>query len=263
MKLYAITIVKNEADIIAYTLKKASEWADKIIVLDNGSTDGTWEIVKELSDKQIVAFKQDFGPYSDGMRSQVFHAFKHELTNEDWWVIQDSDEIYQESPKDFIFTNQGYCHHINGKKIDFLPSKEVFENSDAIHIGSFEKDFTLYSGNAWSEPRIMKNRYGMKWTKIWPDFLGVRCNETIHISHFPLRSKRQEQMRKSIRKESIERGGQVFGHWVQENTRNFDMIDSRTDQRDPFRVSVIRNKLNKQFIKKILYRILFGFKIVR
>ena len=34
-------LVKNEEDIIASTLKAAAEWSDKLIVLDNGSTDRT------------------------------------------------------------------------------------------------------------------------------------------------------------------------------------------------------------------------------
>ena len=48
MKIFAISIVKNEADVIEQNLKEAELWADKIFILDNGSTDGTWEIIQSL-----------------------------------------------------------------------------------------------------------------------------------------------------------------------------------------------------------------------
>ena len=48
MKIFAIMLVKNEADIVASVLKDAEKWADKIFILDNGSTDGTWEIIQSL-----------------------------------------------------------------------------------------------------------------------------------------------------------------------------------------------------------------------
>ena len=57
MKIYAISLIKNEADIIEKNLIEASKWCDKIFVYDNGSTDGTWEIVKSLSSNKIIPFK--------------------------------------------------------------------------------------------------------------------------------------------------------------------------------------------------------------
>lgn len=42
MNIYAIMLVKNEADIVKSVIKDAEKWADKIFILNNGSTDGTW-----------------------------------------------------------------------------------------------------------------------------------------------------------------------------------------------------------------------------
>jgi glycosyltransferase involved in cell wall biosynthesis len=57
MKIFAIMVVKNEVDIIAHTLRAASEWCDQIYVLDNGSDDGTWEVVEQMAreNRAIVA----------------------------------------------------------------------------------------------------------------------------------------------------------------------------------------------------------------
>jgi hypothetical protein len=39
MKIHAICVVKNEADIIEHTLRKAATWADRVLVFDAVSTD--------------------------------------------------------------------------------------------------------------------------------------------------------------------------------------------------------------------------------
>ena len=62
-KIYSLLLVKNEADIIRESLMAAIQWSDKVIVIDNGSTDGTWEIVQELAkqDPRIVAYMRSIG----------------------------------------------------------------------------------------------------------------------------------------------------------------------------------------------------------
>ena len=49
MKIHGLCVVKNEADIIEQTLRSAATWCDWIYVLDNGSSDGTWEKVQRLA----------------------------------------------------------------------------------------------------------------------------------------------------------------------------------------------------------------------
>jgi glycosyltransferase involved in cell wall biosynthesis len=224
MKIYGVCVVKNEGDIIRYSLTNAQTWADKIIVFDNGSTDGTWETVKEMSGEKIIAYKQDSRPYSDGLRADVFNAFKHELKNDDWWVIQDADEIFDDNPRDFIHRQIGYFHHINGKKIDFC-----FDLSqiDSINFaGEFSEDvrhFDHYTPEAWSEPRAIKHRINMEWLekKIWPTHMGLVCENAINIRHYPLRSLNQIKKRWETRKNVHKDGGQLFDHWEREDWREY------------------------------------------
>jgi glycosyltransferase involved in cell wall biosynthesis len=56
MKLNAICTIKNEVDIILETLDNALRFCDSIYVLDNGSTDGSWELIceKAKSDLRVV-----------------------------------------------------------------------------------------------------------------------------------------------------------------------------------------------------------------
>ena len=96
MKIYSLLLVKNEEDIIVSNLRAAAQWSDKLIVMDNGSTDNTWQIVQDLAKEypQIIPFAQDSQPFRIGLRALMFNAFKHEMTKDDWWCIRlDADEF--------------------------------------------------------------------------------------------------------------------------------------------------------------------------
>lgn len=69
-KIIACMVVKNEVDIIEYTLEQALKWADYILVLDNNSTDGTTDVIKKMSElEQKIIF---WGAMEDhlGIRSE-------------------------------------------------------------------------------------------------------------------------------------------------------------------------------------------------
>ena len=53
MKLSVVLITHNEAERLAATLE-AVAFADEIIVVDSGSTDGTLEIAREFTEKVLV-----------------------------------------------------------------------------------------------------------------------------------------------------------------------------------------------------------------
>src|SRR5579864_5160597 len=105
-KLYGLCLVKNEDDIIAQSLTYAAQYCDRIFVLDNGSTDETWGIVQLLAqhNKAVVPFKQTSKPFSNGLRAMVYNAMHRDLSEDDWWLILDSDEFLAEDPRPVIET---------------------------------------------------------------------------------------------------------------------------------------------------------------
>ncbi len=61
MSLSLCMIVKNEADVLGRALSDARVYADEIIVVDTGSTDGTKAVAREFTDKVYdFAWKDDF-----------------------------------------------------------------------------------------------------------------------------------------------------------------------------------------------------------
>ena len=222
MKLYAICLVKNEGDIIEYSLNCATQWADKVIVFDNGSTDDTWGVVNRMRNQKIIPFKQETVTYSDGLRADIFNGFKHEMKDGDWWVVQDVDEVYAESPRLFLERNKGCFHYVSGKKVDLSFN---FELIDSLKFsGVFEEDLHLFdrhSPDAWSEPRLVKHRKNMTWTRdsIWPSRMGVNCLQHINIKHYPLRSPQQIKQRWLTRQGLPQEDYMV--HWRTEDWRGY------------------------------------------
>jgi glycosyltransferase involved in cell wall biosynthesis len=266
MKIYAICVVKNEVDIIEYSIRCATDWADKVIILDNGSTDGTWEKVMAIKHPKVIPYKQITAPYSDGLRAKVFDAFKNELQHGDWWVIQDADEIFDQSPREFIQNQSGYFHHINGKKVDFCFDLTQLET--IIFSNNFETDahlFDYYSPIAWSEPRAIKHRSKLEWTKesIWPKHMGLVCDNAINIRHYPLRSREQIRKRWETRKNTSVGGGQYFNHWEKQDLKEYYSAKAVEQKRIESGENVFhhvkfaneyRQGFVKRFVKTILHR---------
>ena len=104
-KIYSLLLVKNEADVIEASITDACRWSDKIIVIDNGSTDGTWGKILALSKEhsQVVPFMQYSGTYHIGLRAKAFKAFRKQLTRRDWWCVRlDADEFYPGDVRKFL-----------------------------------------------------------------------------------------------------------------------------------------------------------------
>lgn len=98
-------LVQNEADIVGSVLKDAEKWADKIFILDNGSTDGTWEIIQSMSNNCITPWKQYFGAYHNGLRAEVYNNYKHLSEPGDWWCFKlDAYEFYYDNPRVLLST---------------------------------------------------------------------------------------------------------------------------------------------------------------
>lgn len=168
MKLYAICLIKNEEDIVAQTLTYATRYCDRIFVLDNGSTDATWDIVRDLSRKEerIVPFAQTTQPYSDGLRAMVYNEIHGNLSDDDWWMILDSDEFVAEDPKALIeIARRDGADVIRSWQIQFYFTEKDHEIWEAGRDGRDRPIFERrrhYLIN-WQEPRLFRNQTASPW----------------------------------------------------------------------------------------------------
>jgi len=89
MKIVAILRIKNEILVINKCLAKLSELVDEIIVLDNGSTDGTQNVYVNFP--KITKILHTEG-YDEG-RDKVMLLDEARKTNPDWILWIDGDEV--------------------------------------------------------------------------------------------------------------------------------------------------------------------------
>lgn len=106
-KLFAVCLVRNEEDVIADCLKHAAEFCDRIYVIDNASTDRTWEIVRGLRLPPVIPVGSTDFPYREYLRVWFMGAKKDELGLDNWWYILDADMFLDGDPREAIRGAEG------------------------------------------------------------------------------------------------------------------------------------------------------------
>ena len=95
MKIFGITMVRNEADVLRLSLlHHLGLGLDRILVVDNASTDGTAELLERLSrEDSRIQWRSDRGLFLQGA---VFTALAREAfwQRADWVVPFDADEFW-------------------------------------------------------------------------------------------------------------------------------------------------------------------------
>lgn len=198
-------LVKNEADIVKSVILDAKKWADRIFIMDNGSTDGTWEIIKSLADDTVVPWKQDFRPYSNGLRADVFNEFRNEARDGDWWCFKlDADEFYFDNLKEFLTKVPKKYSLVAKQSLDYVLTTEDVAKYE--FSGDFEKDkeqIRYLKNTCWTEPRFFRYRKSLKWefeaTSHYPKYAGLLYPELILVKHYQFRSPKQIQARLDLR----------------------------------------------------------------
>ena len=217
MKIYGISLIKNEIDIIEYSLKESSKWLDKIFVYDNGSTDGTWEMVNQIarSNDKVIPWKSEEKPYRDGLRADVYNEFKSIGKAGDWWCfILDCDEIYIDNPREFLPKVSSLYQVVSTERFEYkLTVEDVEEFQFHNHFPEDEKYINYYSPRTHSEKRFFRHRDRLIWTndRKYPKHIGVICPEKIRLKHYQYRSPEQVKSRIKTRIQATKEGYTKFG----------------------------------------------------
>lgn len=217
MKIHAICLVKNEGDFIGESLAAAVGWCDAIYVFDTGSDDGSWEAVRELAGRfpAIIPFKREARDFNDGLRAEVFAAFRDRAAAGDWWCRLDADEVYAEDPRAFL-SAVPRCHHV----VWSIHLQYYFTDEDRrMHEAGGGALPRFYKANA-SEPRFFRHRDRLEWGGgAWPRHLGVVHPHRIMLKHFQYRSPAQIQRRLDTRRAAAAAGWEHFRHSLESDWR--------------------------------------------
>jgi glycosyltransferase involved in cell wall biosynthesis len=235
MKILAILLVKNEVDIVGAALKDAVNWARRIFVIDNGSTDGTWELIQALAGEVVVPWRRELGPYRRALRAEAFNAFHGEASAGDWWCRMDADEFYAEDPRAFLAAVPRRYHVVLKKSLDYRITREDLAEHE--FTGRFDEDrpYIRYIKPACqAEFRFFRHSDRVRWDATGNDatdglrFRGVHYPRPIPVRHYPYRSPKQMQERLDIRN-AIPRdvSGRPFRHITE--TRWEELLGSRDE----------------------------------
>ncbi|MGJ8680778.1 glycosyltransferase family 2 protein [Paraglaciecola sp.] len=206
MKVNAICIIKNEVDIISEVLDNALQFCHQIYILDNGSTDGSWELINEKAaiDPRINIVGQTDEIYRNQFRNRVYNQFHKEYSVDDWWYILDADEMLVDDPRPMLVkASQG-----GKKQMRVWQAQFYFTDQDLAHYQDEDKSLPVserrhYYRVNWREPRFFKNSTSQHWPEDISGKVPPFCQDLYRPSpicrHYAERTPEQIQMRRKIR----------------------------------------------------------------
>lgn len=223
MRIHGLCLIKNEADVIEECLRDAARWCDHIYVWDNGSDDGTWEIVQRLAQElpQVVPWRQKDTEFNDRMRQEIFAEFSSRAGEDDWWVRLDADEFYVQDPRAFLYTVPPSYDVVWYASLSFYFSgaaaTEYERNPHSFADSVPVRQRCRYYHNHWSEPRFVRHsllaRVPWAGDSGWPlaVWSAPTCPLRVICRHYAYRSPSQIERRIATRAKAA-LSGKVFGH---------------------------------------------------
>jgi glycosyltransferase involved in cell wall biosynthesis len=167
--VYGLGLVKNEADVIEESARHALTFCERIYYLDNGSTDGTWEILQRLAREpggRVVAMGREDVPFHDGLRALIYDEVHHALGPDDWWLQLDADEFLEVDPRRAIANAMA----LGKNRIRTWQAQFAFTDSELDDWDAGREDRSLpirarrrwYRAD-WRESRLWRNDPTRKW----------------------------------------------------------------------------------------------------
>ena len=148
-------VCRDEVDRIGRCLEAVKGWADQIVVLDSGSTDGTVELARRYTDQVVVT---DWPGY--GVQKQ--RAL--ERCTGDWVLSLDADEVISPELKREIDATLAGAHGCSGFRnpwVSVLFGGPIDFGADGrYHTRLFRRDSARFDGAAVHEEVVATGRVG-------------------------------------------------------------------------------------------------------
>jgi len=97
-----MALVKDEVDVIDDAIRHALTFADVVSVLDNGSEDGSAEVIEGLVREfpgRVRSYGVDRRPFVIDLRRGMYDDLRGELGADDWFLVLDADEFLARDPR--------------------------------------------------------------------------------------------------------------------------------------------------------------------
>ncbi|MBM3415889.1 MAG: glycosyltransferase family 2 protein [Bacteroidetes bacterium] len=125
--LSVVIVCKNEADVIGSTLQSLQGLSDDIVIYDNGSTDGTQELVRRFGVRLYEGSWEGFGK----TKGKALTLARH-----DWVLFLDADEAVDEELKKTLQQWEP-----ESKTVVYEMAFKNFFKDKPLQFGEWGKDF--------------------------------------------------------------------------------------------------------------------------
>lgn len=231
-------LVKNEADIIKENIiSHAQLGVDSFVIIDNGSTDGTDEIIESLSkDYPIHIISRPVTDYrqSDWRTEMAFIAKK--IFSADWVISNDADEFWIPNNDNIKSELSRWGSVILANRYDMqltqdYQGKPFFHNDYRTnHPIDYTKDSILTDTNysvqlSKIHGKVLVNTHGLIRVKggnhrawhVWQK-LNQKKSSNITVYHYPIRSwelfVKNIENRKILLENGVSKMGDHYRRWV-------------------------------------------------
>jgi hypothetical protein len=140
MKIYGVSVVQNESDVIAESLTRALSFCERIWVWDLGSTDGTWEALDKLRSDRIIPKQQTGLRFTSSLKGRVFAEARAQIEEGAWIYILDADEFLVGDPQPALkAAEREGAARVGVWQVNFFPVRTDLERLNAMGETSWEK----------------------------------------------------------------------------------------------------------------------------
>lgn len=203
-KIFSISMVKNEADVIESFVRYNTNVMDGMLILDNGSTDDTLKILKQLKDEglPLIIFEDSDREHEQATKMTKLLIKAVDEFQADIVVPLDADEFiissYQGNPRKILEKIESTTFYLVkwrtfvpdfSKNEKFVPSRITATRDDSLEefykvvipkelVKNYNVKLTFGSHNLVFDPK-------------YEDIIKCVINNDLRIAHFPIRSKEQ------------------------------------------------------------------------
>lgn len=185
MKLYGMSMVRNEADIIrANVLYHLSTGFDRLLIIDNGSSDGTDGELRRLAvnDPRVV-WRRDARPYrqAETHKELLVEAYRE---GADWVVPIDADEFWH-APSGNLRSILERCsaNSLEIERMDFIQRREQRKPSpDSILHMTRRVPETISPANGESNRQLVESHQASYVQLRKPPKLIYRPSPTVQVA---------------------------------------------------------------------------------
>jgi len=270
-KVAALTLMKNEADILPNKLKYMEDQVDYYLFLDNESDDNSVEIVSKHPKTVFCDIVK--GTFKTTMRDILIREAQKYIKEEDWIVLIDCDEVPFFNIKNQIMNIDTKYNCIRVYFLYFFFTKEMYSrwSRDEVYrknISNFTiKNYLYFAPTKFSDIRGVKNikinEERLLLTKLklslpLPKPTIIYDND-LYFGHYQYRNPEQIRTRLETRKKAIEMGSPSFHFYTKKwglkdwNYKKVFVSEKkliRYDYDKPFSMKGLKlQKMNKLFYK--------------